>query len=376
MGLYRSVLRPALFRADAERMHGIAIRAAEIAGASSRLCATVAARHTPPSARLGLRCAGLEFTTPLGLAAGFDKSARAVRFLSTLGFGHLEVGSISADASAGNPGARLFRIPLDRGIVVHYGLPNDGADAVAQRLAGVRLPVPLGINIVSTNRGPEAKPDPDDAVIDDYLRSVHRLQPHADYLCFNLSCPNTRDGRNFFHEPRRLRALLDELESLGIDKPLFLKVAPFADTRELEIFLEAVEPARFVKGFAINLPSGKPAGLATPAAQLARMPGAVSGAPAASAADRTIAELYRRMDQERYRIIGSGGVFSGDDAYRKIRLGATLVQLLTALIYEGPEVVMSINARLAQLLEADGFEHVADAVGVDAISAQRVAALA
>jgi dihydroorotate dehydrogenase len=376
MGLYRSVLRPVLFRTDAERMHGIAIRAAQVAGSSSRLCASVAARHMPMSARLGLRCAGLEFATPLGLAAGFDKSARAVRFLSTLGFGHVEVGSISADPSAGNPGTRLFRIPQDRGIVVHYGLPNDGADAVAQRLHGVRLPVPLGINIVSTNRGPGAKPDPDDVVIDDYLRSVHRLQPHADYLCLNLSCPNTRDGRNFFHEPRRLRVLLDELDALGIDKPLFLKVAPFADTADVESFLEAVAHARFVDGFAVNLPPDKPAGLSTTPERLARMPGAVSGAPAAAAADRTIAELYRRMNRERYRIIGSGGVFTGDDAYRKIRLGATLVQLLTALVYEGPEVVASINARLAQLLEADGFEHVADAVGIDAPSAQRVAALA
>jgi dihydroorotate dehydrogenase len=204
---------------------------------------------------------------------------------------------------------------------------------------------------------------------------VQRLQPHADYLCLNLSCPNTRDGRNFFHEPRRLRMLLDALDTLPIDKPLFLKVAPFASVADTETFLATVEYARFVTGFSVNLPSDKPQGLLTPPAELARMPGAVSGRPAAAAADHTIRELYRRMDK-RYRIVGSGGVFTGDDAYRKIRLGASLVQLMTALVYEGPAVVASINARLAQLLEADGVEHVADAVGVDASSEQRAALLA
>lgn len=125
-------------------------------------------------------------------------------------------------------------------------------------------------------------------------------------------------------------------------------------------------PARFVSGFAVNLPAGKPEGLMAPAPVLAAMPGAVSGAPAAIAADRTIRELFVRMDRARYRLIGSGGVFSADDAYRKIRLGASLVQLLTALVYEGPGIAATIHRGLARLLERDGFAQVSDAVGVDA----------
>jgi dihydroorotate dehydrogenase len=366
MGIYRSVLRPLLFCTDPERSHALAIRSSELLGRIGPLCAALAARNAPPGDRLALQVAGLAFRTPLGLAAGFDKSARAVRLLAALGFGHLEVGSISSDPSAGNPPPRLFRIPDDRGIVVHYGLPNDGAARVAERLSGWRHAVPLGINVVSTHRGEHASPASDEAVIADYVDSVRRLQGCADYLCLNLSCPNTRDGRDFFHEPHRLQRLLGELDTLAPTRPLFLKVAPFETPGELETFLATVEPAGCVSGFSVNLPSGKPAGLATPAATLAAMPGAVAGRPAAAAADRAIAELYRRMDRARYRLIGSGGVFSGTDAYRKIRLGASLVQVLSVLVYEGPAVVAKINRELDALLAADGFRHVAEAVGIDA----------
>ncbi len=369
MKLYRPLLRPLLFRVDAETVHGLAIRAAELASSSRWLCSSVARRHEVDSDRLAVEIGGLRFRTPLGLAAGFDKSARAVPFLAALGFGHVEVGSISAEPSAGNPKPRLFRIPLDRGIVVNYGLPNDGADKVAQRLARSHACAPVGVNIVSTNRGPSAAAEPDEAVIGDYLQSVRRLQPVADYLCLNLSCPNTREGRGFFHEPERLTQLLKELDALdgrGVVKPLFLKVAPFQSLAQLEAFLATVEPARSVTGFSINLPPGKPAGLITPASQLSAMPGAVSGPIAAAAADWTLRELYSRMDRSRYHLIGSGGVFTGEDAYRKIRLGASLVQLMTALVYEGPGIAATINRALARLLEADGVQHIAQAVGVDA----------
>lgn len=307
--------------------------------------------------------AGMRLSNPIGLAAGFDKSAQAVPLLSALGFGHVEVGSISAEPSAGNARPRLFRLPQDEAIVVNYGLPNDGAERVGTRLLGRHHTAALGINIVSTNHGPGATNPTDDEVIDDYVRSVRRLQDSSDYLCLNLSCPNTREGRGFFQDRRRLHRLLESLAELRIVKPLFLKVAPFADANEIESLLDAVDGSRFVSGFSVNLPSGKPTGLRTPASQLAQMPGAVSGRPSAAAADRTIAELYRRMDKHRYQIIGSGGVFDAEDAYRKIRLGASLVQLMTALIYEGPGVVQTINRGLAELLTADGFSHVGDAVG-------------
>jgi len=362
MNLYRFA-RPLLFQVDPETAHNLAMRAAELASSSRRLCSLISERNMIENEHLRTEVAGMTMSSPIGLAAGFDKSARAVPLLSTLGFGHVEVGSISADPSAGNARPRLFRLPKDEAIVVHYGLPNDGAERVNTRLLGRQRTVPLGINIVSTNRGPGATNPTDDEVIDDYVRSVRRLQGRGDYLCLNLSCPNTREGRGFFHDRRRLHLLLESLAEVDIVKPLFLKVAPFADANEIESLLDVVDGSRFVSGFSVNLPSGKPKGLTTPASQLAQMPGAVSGRPSAAAADRTIAELYRRMDKRRYQIIGSGGVFDAKDAYRKIRLGASLVQLMTALIYEGPGVVRTINRGLADLLTADGFSHVGDAVG-------------
>jgi dihydroorotate dehydrogenase (fumarate)/dihydroorotate dehydrogenase len=299
--------------------------------------------------------AGLRFRTPVGLGAGFDKSARAVPVLAALGFGHVEVGSVSAEPSAGNPRPRLFRLPAEHGIVVHYGVPNDGADRVARRLAGPRPNVPVGINVVSTNRGRE---ESDAEVIGDYVESFRRLQPLADYVCLNLSCPNTRDGRGFFADLDRLRRLLDALGEAGVRRPLFIKVAPFADGPRA--FLDAVAPAPFVSGFSVNLPPGKPRGL-----EHLSMPGAVSGGPAAEAARRTVAELYREMDRERYAVIGSGGVFGAADAYRMIRLGASLVQVYTALVYEGPGVVRRIAGGLVEQLERDGLATIADAIGAD-----------
>jgi dihydroorotate dehydrogenase len=348
---YRRIVRPLLFRADPERAHDAAVRAGELASASRLACRAVAALRPEPDRRLAIEVAGLRFRTPVGLAAGFDKSARAVPLLSALGFGHVEVGSVSADPSAGNPRPRLFRVPDERAIVVHYGVPNDGAERVARRLAARAAAVPVGVNVVSTNR---PRPDTDAEVIGDYVQSVRRLQDLGDYVCLNLSCPNTRDGRGFFADLGRLRRLLDAVGELGVRRPLFIKVAPFAHGPDA--FLDAVAAAPFVSGFSVNLPPGP----ARPG-----MPGAISGPPAAAAALRTVAELHRAMDRDRYAVIGSGGVFAADDAYRMIRHGASLVQLYTALVYEGPGVVREITEGLAALLERDGLT-VADAVGADA----------
>jgi dihydroorotate dehydrogenase len=360
--VYNRLVRPLLFRADPERVHEGTVRASELVSRSRLACRAVGARRAVSDPRLAVEVAGLRFRSPVGLAAGFDKSARAVPLLSALGFGHVEVGSISADPSTGNPRPRLFRLPAERAIVVHYGVPNDGAERVAGRLAAPRPDVPLGVNVVSTNRGASSAAEPDAAVIADYVESVRRLQPLADYVCLNLSCPNTRDGQGFFADRARLRSLLDGLGALGVERPLFIKVAPFAGERDLESFLEAVAPAPFVSGFSVNLPPGKPAGLAGAEG----MPGAVSGAPSAAAAERTVAGLYRRMDRDRYALIGSGGVFTAADAYRMIRLGASLVQLYTALVYDGPGVVRRITRELGELVARDGLRSVADAVGVDA----------
>lgn len=363
MGVYTGLVRPALFRLDAERAHRLAIGTAARLGRAAGALRPLAG---PPDPRLATRVAGIHFPTPLGLAAGFDKSGTAVDALAALGFGFVEIGSVSLDPSAGNPRPRLFRLPRDEAIVVHYGLPNDGAEQVARRLDGRRLPVPLGINLVKTNRGIDAPAEDADAIIADYVGSARRLAPRADYLMLNLSCPNTADGRDFFADRGHLDLCLAALREADLRVPVFLKLSPAGGIPMIETVLAAADPHPFVAGFMFNLPSGKPAGLATPEAAWRAMPGAVSGPPAAALAEASLRELVRRMDRQRYAVIAAGGIRTAEDAYARLRLGASLVQILTALVYQGPGVVRRLTDGLARLLERDGVHHVSEVVGVDA----------
>lgn len=363
MSLYTSLIRPLAFRLDPERAHRIALRAGALA---SFAAPALRSRLRTSDPRLRIEVAGMRFDTPIGLSAGFDKSGEAIETLAGLGFGHVEIGSVSADPSNGNPRPRLFRLPEDRAIVVAYGVPNDGARTVAARLEKISLPVPLGINIVKTNRGPGIPPESAGEIIGEYVDAARVLAPHADYLMFNLSCPNTEDGRDFFADRGHLDASLAALGEIGLTRPVFLKVSPLGGVTMIEQVLEAAAPHSYISGFMFNLPSVKPGNMRTPEAVWKSIPGAVSGPPAAELLDRSLREMWRRIDRRRYALIASGGVFSAEDAYAKIKLGASLVQLLTALVYEGPGVVRRINRDLAALLARDGFNHVADAVGAEA----------
>lgn len=365
MNFYTSILRPLLFRLDAEQAHHLTVEACHWLGmvpGVPQLSRALFESHEPS---LHTEVAGLSFTTPLGLAAGWDKSGRALRMIDSLGFAFAEIGSISARPSVGNAKPRLFRLPADRAIIVNYGLPNDGAEVVASRLAAHRPRQPLGVNIVKTNDGPAAPACSDDDILADYTRSVSLLHPHAGYLSLNLSCPNAKGGKDFFGQPGSITRLLERLTPLGIACPVFLKIAPRDDPAEHERVLTECEPFAFISGFCFNLPPGKPDFLEFTTARetFAHQPGAVSGKPVETHINRCIAGLYARMDRRRHSIIGTGGVFTAEDAYQKIRLGASLVQLYTALIYEGPSVVKTLSHGLARLLERDNFSNVAAAVG-------------
>jgi dihydroorotate dehydrogenase len=362
--IYSTLIRPLAFRLDPETAHHLAIVAGARLGWAAR---AMRSATRIDDGRLATDVAGLHFPTPIGLAAGFDKSGSAIQALAGLGFGSIEIGSISLDPSQGNPKPRLWRLPEDQGIVVHYGLPNDGVAAIAQRLARTRLPVPLGINLVVTNRGAGAAPLTADRIIGEYAAAARAMAPHADYLMLNLSCPNTEDGRDFFSDPGHLAACLTALGETRPQVPVFLKVSPLGGVEAIERVLTAADAHDFVSGFMFNLPPLKPEGMRTPEQIWRKVPGAVSGPPAAALADFCIRETFRRMDRKRHVLIGAGGVSSAEDAYAKIRLGASLVQLLTALIYQGPGVVRAITFGLAQLLARDGVKHVRDVVGVDAV---------
>ena len=364
MPLYEDAVRPLLFRLDPERAHELTLRASELSGRST-LTRRVARRALGVrDPRLRTTLAGIPLENPLGLAAGFDKNGRALGMLGAMGFGHVEIGSVSAYPSDGNPKPRLFRIPQDRGIVVSYGVPNEGAEAVRRRLEAHRPTVAVGVNLVKTNDPARPAVAPD--VYEDYAASFAVLQDRAHYVALNLSCPNSAADRDFFDELPRIDALLERLAACDPRVPVFLKLKPTRDAGVLREIVAIADGHPFVAGFAINLPAGKPADLrlSAPRDTLEKMPGAVGGKPVEEYVNAILATLYGIVGPDsRYALMASGGVSTAEDAYRKLRLGATVVQLYTGLVYRGPTVVREILSDLIALLERDGFASVPDAVG-------------
>jgi len=370
MALYESLLRPLLFRIDPERVHHLALRGCEWVGRFPSLCRFAAWGLSYRDPRLEQTIAGIHFANPLGLAAGFDKNGHAIETLGAFGFGHVEIGSVSAYPSQGNPPPRLFRLPQDQGIIVHYGVPNEGAEAVAQRLRTKRCPVPLGINLVKTNDA--GRPTTDEEVLGDYSAAFAQLQSCGSYISLNMSCPNSANDRNFFDDLSKAHALLQRLMGLAPQVPVFLKLKPTQDKTVLRDIVAMADEFPFVAGFGINLPAGKPQELKVtlPRAALEKMPGAVAGRPVEALINANLKLLYEAIGpQSRYALMAAGGVFTAEDAYRKIRLGASLVQLYTAMVYHGPGVVKQILRGLVVLLERDGFENVSAAVGADQVGA-------
>ena len=364
MKLYETLVRPICFRCDPESIHRKTLSIARFAGGTAWMRSMLRRRFVFDDPRLRHVVSGIDFPNPVGLAAGFDKNGVAVSTLACAGFGSIEVGSVSARASDGNSDRpRLFRLPADDGIIVNYGVPNDGAETVADRLATVQLPVPLGINLVETNTG---KPADSDHVIEELVEAARPFFSVADFITLNLNCPNTTAGRSPFDDPKNLQMLLTRYARYETVPPVFVKVVPTEDSDKIAGTLEAINPFPFVKGIIFGLPSGKPyAGLKTPAATLDQMPGTLTGRPVRQLVNAAIRAWYGRLDTSRHVLVGVGGIFTAEDAYEKIRLGASLVQLYTALIYKGPGLVRRINQGLCRLLERDGLSHISEAIGVD-----------
>jgi len=362
MNLYRSCLRPALFRLDPERVHHGTLTLCRRLAGSTLARRTVSAIYAHDDSRLTTTVAGIDFPSPVGLAGGFDKDGIAAGFLPALGFGSLEIGSVSALPSVGNTfRPRLFRLPADEGLLVAYGVPSDGAAVVAARLSGAELRVPLGVSLVETNTGHLA---PVDHVIEELAEAAGHFVAVADYLALNLNCPNSAGGFSHFDTPDNLKALLDRFSAIGPTPPIFLKLTPPPDAGAMERILAAAEPFAFVKGFILNTHAPRPyAYLSTPQENLATMRGTLTGARLREPVREALRRWYRSIDRSRHVLIAVGGIGSAEDAYQAIRLGASLVQVYTAMIYAGPGLVRDIKGGLARLLERDGFKSVAEAVG-------------
>jgi dihydroorotate dehydrogenase len=354
--LYRAFIRPILFALDPEWSHDVTLAwLAALGPLGSRVLGGARAGDS----RLAIEVCGLRFANPLGLAGGFDKAARALWAWPALGFGFVEVGTVTARPQAGNPRPRVFRLPEDDALINRLGFNSPGALVVAERLAALRrrraYPVPLGVNI---GRSRDVS---NDQAADDYLFSLERLHPYADFLVINVSSPNT-PGLRSLQLRNAATVLLDRLaernRALG-EKPLFVKVAPDLSDGDLEEIAAAVG-GRAHGLIATNTTVGRD-GLRSAARNES---GGLSGRPLRSVSTRVIRTLYR-LTRGRIPIIGVGGIFTAEDAYEKIKAGASLVQVYTGFIYGGPGTPRVLTEGISTLLTRDGYSTLAEAVGTD-----------
>lgn len=364
---YRAV-RDVLFRMDPERSHHLATGAARV---GQRLGAKLLRdRFAFEDRRLEQWLWNAWFRNPVGLAAGFDKNARLIRFCDQIGFGFVEVGSVSALASRGNPRPRLFRLPEDEAIINRMGLNNDGARRVAARIRRTRddVRMPIGINIAKTHR-PSIEGD---AAVADFVETFRRMAPLAEYVTLNVSCPNTAEGKTF-EEPeafdRLLEAVMLTREEMKSTVPVVIKLSPPATPQVVfDSVIEeliAISLSRGVHGFVASNTASDRVGLRTSDDRLRTIgKGGLSGPPIEERATRLVAYVYSRTGG-RIPIIGVGGVRDGESAYRKILAGASIVQIYTSFVYHGPGLVRSIKQQLLECLDRDGYESIRDAVGAE-----------
>lgn len=308
---------------------------------------------------------GLEFENPVGLAAGFDKNGRAAHALAALGFGFVEVGTVTNEAQAGNARPRLFRLPEDQALINRLGFNNRGAAQLVANIKHHRPACVLGVNIGKSRSVPieEAVPD--------YLATFERVYEVADYLAVNVSSPNTPNLRELQRHDlltELLRALQERNQALAANsksvepKPLLVKIAPDLDYPDLQSIIDVALGAGVAGIIATNTTVNRH-GLLTDSNRLkACGEGGLSGAPLRNRSNEIISFIYR-ASKGKLPIIGVGGVFSADDAWQKIVSGASLVQLYTGFIYQGPRVARTINEGLLEILKREGFDQLDDAIG-------------
>jgi dihydroorotate dehydrogenase len=349
--LWEKLVRPALFRLDAETAHEFGMRALR-----SGLVGGLAASIGEVSENLAIERFGLKFANPLGIAAGFDKNAVAIASLASLGFGHIEVGTVTLEPQPGNERPRLFRLPKDRALINRLGFNNDGAKAAAERIARAKRRCVVGVNIGKN------KNVPNEAAVENYLQSFAIVHPAADYITVNVSSPNT-PGLRKLQTVESLETLIDALQKKNDElgrKPLLVKIAPDLNSADIEGIARLCVRYK-VDGIIATNTTVSREGLKT--ADPERFgPGGLSGAPLAARSTEVISRIYRTTGAD-LTIIGVGGVFTGDDVFKKIAAGASLVQAYTGFVYGGPGFAAAVLHRLAQIVDERGFSSLDEAVG-------------
>ena len=375
-------LRPFLFASDAEKVHERMLSIVESISKIPGFLPFLRWQFREENPVLRTKLLGRTLENPVGLAAGFDKDGRIHPALFALGFGFVEIGTVTPRPQSGNPRPRLFRLLKDHAVINRLGFNNQGAWKMAERLVAITLKIKLEdteyfdqsgdypANIASGMLGINIGKNKDTALenaTEDYVSALSTLHPFADYLTLNISSPNTEDLRNL-QEKDALRALLDSVcarrdkldQNHLRNTPLLVKLAPDLDDDALENCIRVIQEFSIQGVIATNTTIERP----ELKSKHRNQSGGLSGKPLRKRSTELIRNLSAELGAD-VPIIGVGGIFNGADAYEKIRAGASAVQIYTALIFEGPGLVRKIKAELANLLEKDGFKSVTEAVGAD-----------
>ncbi|AFZ74132.1 quinone-dependent dihydroorotate dehydrogenase [Natronobacterium gregoryi] len=354
MTLYSRV-RPLVFKLPPERAHNLVKNVLRPAQATrpSRAALSYAFRYEHPA--LEVDAFGSTYPNPVGVAAGFDKNAEMTHALAALGFGFVEIGTVTPYPQDGNDRPRMFRLPEDKAAINRMGFNNQGMERIKERLESDGTPnVPLGVNVGKMNSSDE------DEAIEDYRRVFNRLSSFADYVAVNVSCPNTPDE---FDEtsPEHLERIVDAIEAENDrDIPILVKIGPDSPDESILDLVDVVRDLE-VDGIIATNSSTSRDGLESPKRDEW---GGLSGKPIENRSTAVVRAIAEHTDGE-LPIMGVGGVDSAESAYEKIRAGASLVQLYTGFAYGGPSTAKQINRGLVDLLERDGFSSVEEAVGAD-----------
>lgn len=356
---YQKIIRPILFKIDPETIHNFTIWGLSFFSESKILNKILKSQLNYTSPRLSQKLFGLEFKNPVGLSAGLDKNGQAINTWSALGFGWAQIGSITYHAQAGNKKPRLWRLPQDKGLVVYYGLSNKGAKEIVQQLK--KKTGLISASIAKSNIVPM------DEAADDYQATFEIVADYADIITINLSCPNV-DNFQGLQAKQFLEPILAKIKSINQHKkPIWLKIGQDLSRDQLDDIIYLCKKYSVDAIVACNL--SKSRDHLNLKSKHRDKPGGISGKKISEKVNKIIAYLYQNSDGQ-YKIIGTGGIFDGQDAYDKIRAGADMVQLITGLIYNGPTAIKKINTQLELLLTRDNFQHISEAVGIDSAKYQ------
>jgi len=358
--LYRHLAKPIFFTQDPEGVHDQIIKVGDFLGRHKATRSLVKYIFSYKNQALEQELLGIHFSNPIGLTAGFDKNGELTQILPSVGFGFEEVGSVTGEYCEGNPKPRLWRLPKSKGLVVYYGLKNDGADIISKRLKPLKFEIPVGINIAKTNN---QETTDELSSIADYVKGMLAFLEIGDYFTVNISCPNAFGGEPFT-TPERLESLLAELDKIEHKKPIFLKLPVDLTLSEVDALIMVATRHKIHGLIAANLTKNRTGSTINQAELKSAGKGGISGRPTFDKSNELISHLYMNYGSK-FLIIGSGGIFSAEDAYEKIKRGASLLQLATGMIFEGPQLIGEINRGLVKLLKKDGYKNIGEAIGIN-----------